>query len=278
MEIRARDAWVTGRLHYVLPQADRPYVHMYDPGPGVLATNCRYEPVPCTVVDARRVPAPARLDAAGYLLCEARSAVDDFYDSEQVMQRYTREVEDLALQLTGGRQAAVFDLLLRQREAGRPALGFGRHGDGSRPAAVGRVHNDYSEASGRRRLGMVMPLADPATPFVILNFWRPVLYPAVDTPLAVCAGGTVDGADWVEADVIYQARRGEIYLSRYSPQHRWYYYPEMRPEEVLVFKTYDSRLQQAARMVPHCAFDDPAAPADAPARRSIEARCLVTLA
>ncbi|HEY8608333.1 MAG TPA: CmcJ/NvfI family oxidoreductase [Noviherbaspirillum sp.] len=278
MEIRSRKEWVTGHLNYVLPDVERPYVYMYDPGPGHPATNCRYESVACAVLDARSVPRQGRFSATGFTLCEAGSAVDDFYDADQVTQRYYREVEDLALQLTGGRDAVVFDHLLREREKGRPALGFGRHGDGSRPAAVGRVHNDYSDAAGMRRLRMVKPLADAATPFLILNFWRPVLYPAIDTPLAVCAGDTVGPADWMAAEVIYPTRRGEIYLSRYSPHHRWYYYPEMGTDEVLVFKTYDSRADEPARMVPHCAFDDPSTPPDAPLRRSIEVRCLVTLA
>jgi hypothetical protein len=51
----------------------------------------------------------------------------------------------------------------------------------------------------------------------------------------------------------------------------------MTPDEVLVFKSYDSRLDMPARMTPHCAFDDEAAPPDAPLRRSIEVRCMVIL-
>jgi hypothetical protein len=52
--------------------------------------------------------------------------------------------------------------------------------------------------------------------------------------------------------------------------------PEMDPNEVLIFKHYDSRKDQGARRVPHCAFDIPVS-ADVPLRRSIEVRCLVLL-
>ena len=112
---------------------------------------------------------------------------------------------------------------------------------------------------------------------MILNFWRPILHPALDTPLAVCNARTVSSGDLVAADIIYPRRTGEIYLATYSAAHRWYYYPAMAPSEVLVFKHYDSRPDAQARMTPHCAFDDPTAPADAPLRRSIEVRCLVLL-
>lgn len=277
MEIRARETSVTGKLGYLLPQEDRPFNYMCDPGPSRVATNCRYERKDCCISNARLAPSAPALDVNGFALYEARSSVTSFYDDEQVTRTYYREVEELALQLTKGRRAVVFDHQRRQREAGRPELGFGRHGDGSKPAALGRVHNDYTERSGRRRLNMVLPDADPEVPFLIVNFWRPVLHPAIDTPLAVCDARSVHDEDWVETDIIYPDRRGEIYLVRYSPEHRWHYYPEMHPDEVLVFKTFDSRTGAASRMVPHCAFDDPVAPEDAPLRRSIEIRCLVTL-
>lgn len=110
---------------------------------------------------------------------------------------------------------------------------------------------------------------------MILNFWRPILNPALDAPLAVCDARTGSAQDLVAADIIYPTRTGEIYPLTYSPTHRWYYYPRMATSEVLAFKTYDSRLDRRARMTPHCAFNDPTTPPDAPLRRSIEARCLV---
>jgi hypothetical protein len=195
----------------------------------------------------------------------------------QVKQLYFHEVEAMALEMTGGIRAVVFDYQLRKREEGRPALSFGRYGDGTKPSAVGRVHNDYTERSGRRRLKMVLADAPDDRPFVILNFWRPVIDPVLDTPLAVCDARSFPDPDWVAADIIYPDRTGEIYLARYSGTHTWYYYPAMLPDEVLVFKSFDSRLDCPVRMTPHCAFDDPNAPGDAPLRKSIETRCLVVL-
>jgi hypothetical protein len=138
------------------------------------------------------------------------------------------------------------------------------------------VHVDYTEASGKHRLRLTLPTLAADRPFMILGFWRPILHPAFDAPLAVCDARTVAPELLVPTDIIYPHRSGEIYLSTFSEAHRWYYYPEMEPNEVLIFKHYDSRKDQGARRVPHCAFDTPVS-ADVPLRRSIEVRCLVLL-
>ena len=61
----------------------------------------------------------------------------------------------------------------------------------------------------------------------------------------------------------------------WSPDHRWLYFPGMRPDEVLLFKGYDSSADDVARFVPHAAFEDPSAPADRLIQESIEVTALV---
>ena len=162
--------------------------------------------------------------------------------------------------MTGAREAFVFDHLVRRREAGRPPLGFGRVGDGSRPAAVSRVHNDYSEASGRARLDKVIPDAARRAGverFAIVNIWRSIAGPVEDTPLPVCDARSVLADDLVPAEIRYPDRTGEIYLLHHAARHRWAFYPEMDRHEALVFKQYDSRVNGVARFTPHAAFDLP---------------------
>jgi hypothetical protein len=65
-----------------------------------------------------------------------------------------------------------------------------------------------------------------------------------------------------------------IYTPASNPDHRWYYAADLMPDEVLLFKNYDSR-KNVARYVPHTAFADPNMPADALPRASIEVRSLV---
>ena len=61
----------------------------------------------------------------------------------------------------------------------------------------------------------------------------------------------------------------------YNPDQRWYYFPRMRPEEVVLIRCFDSALEGAARFSAHTGFDDPETPASAPPRESLEVRMLV---
>ena len=76
---------------------------------------------------------------------------------------------------------------------------------------------------------------------------------------------------------ITEERSGEIrhdttgYL--YNPAHRWHYFRDMTPDEVLVFKAHDTDPRRAGR-VPHTAFTDPTCPAGVPTRASVEMRGL----
>jgi hypothetical protein len=111
--------------------------------------------------------------------------------------------------------------------------------------------------------------------YAIVNIWRSIKGPVLDTPLAVCDARSVSAADLVVSEVRYPDRSGEIYLLRHSRRHRWFTFPAMDRHEALVFKQYDSQVSGAARYTPHAAFDHPDTPADAPLRESIEVRCLV---
>ena len=59
-----------------------------------------------------------------------------------------------------------------------------------------------------------------------------------------------------------------------ADEHRWFYFPQMRKDEVLFFKQYDSDPKARSRFCFHTAFDDPTVPRDAPLRQSIEVRAL----
>jgi hypothetical protein len=112
--------------------------------------------------------------------------------------------------------------------------------------------------------------------FAIVNIWRSIGGKIVDTPLAVCDARSISVRDLVVTDLHYRDRSGEMYLVQESPHHRWAYFSEMDRHEALVFKQYDSQVSGVARFTPHSAFDLPDIPPDAPLRRSIEIRCLVT--
>ena len=98
-----------------------------------------------------------------------------------------------------------------------------------------------------------------------------------------CAVGGQDASsiaagDLVASDLIYPDRTGEIYYVKYNPDHKWFYVPAMRNDEVLLIKCYDSIDDGRARFVPHSAFVDPTTPGvRRPARAlSCERWCFTT--
>jgi hypothetical protein len=259
-------------LSYLLaPTAERPWHYMYRRPDGGPQHNCSFAAFKIPISDARG--AGCSLVREGFELREAPTAVRDFTDENAVRGFYYAEVAKLALEATGARHGFVFDHQLRRREAGRPPVTFGRDGGALRPGAAGRVHNDYTDASARRRLDALWK-GSPHRRFAILNVWRSIAGPVLDTPLAVCDARTVARSDLVAADIHYPGRSGEIHLVRHSPRHQWHYFDRMDRHEALVFKQYDSS-EGTPRYVPHGAFDLPQIPAGAPLRESVEARCLV---
>jgi hypothetical protein len=269
---------ISAGLNYLQPDALRPFSYTFPPPPGTPWESGRYALHATPIADARTAAEPPRLEREGFELRDAPTAVADFLDDAEVTAVYHREVAELALAVTGGRRAHVFDHLVRRREADRAALSFGRRGTDGRAAANGRIHNDYTEDSGRRRLALVLgDTAEAASVrrYCIVNVWRSIRGPVLDTPLALCDARSVMAGDLVSAEVRYPRRTGEIYLATHSPAHRWSYFSAMDRHEALVFKQYDAQLGGVSRFTPHAAFDHPDSPADAPLRESIEARCLV---
>ncbi|WP_233472836.1 CmcJ/NvfI family oxidoreductase [Cupriavidus respiraculi] len=271
---------VQATLSYLSPTHERPYNYAYEPPPGAAWENYRADARPVWIRDARALGAAPLVDREGFALWEAPSSLtdpEDFADAALVTERYYPEVAELARAATGAPHAYVFDHLVRRRDAQAGPLGFGRPGRGQPAGANGRVHNDYTETSGRRRLRLVLgeAAAVGVGRYAIVNVWRSLSGPVLDTPLALCDARSVDAADLVGADVRYPNRTGDIYLMLHSPRHRWFHFSAMDRHEALVFKQYDSSISGVARFTPHAAFDHPEAPPDAPPRVSIEARCLV---
>ena len=74
---------------------------------------------------------------------------------------------------------------------------------------------------------------------------------------------------------MYANRVGETYALVHNPQHRWYYFHLMTPDECLLIKSYDSAGDGIARLGAHAAFDGSALPGDTLPRQSIELQTVV---
>ncbi|KAF9027203.1 hypothetical protein BDZ89DRAFT_1113497 [Hymenopellis radicata] len=107
-----------------------------------------------------------------------------------------------------------------------------------------------------------------------INIWRPLRGPVVDVPLAVCDARTVDAADMD----LTSDRHGGGYFIRQNPKMKWSYIRNQTPDEILVFRQFDSAIETtsgAAACVPHTAFIDEERKDQGLPRESIELRCAV---
>jgi hypothetical protein len=265
--------YVEGVLNYLAPAAEKPMNLAYDPGPDVPRSTGVAEPHAMPIRDARPVADRLSLDIEGLALVEQRSAVKDFYDEDELCRVYYPEAERLVAEVTGASRVLVFDHTIRRRVWG----GIDRS-PGTPRQPVTSVHNDYTVKSGPQRVRDLM--GDEAEEllsrrFEIVNVWRPIRGPLRDAPLAICAATSVAFADFVPSDLVYRDRIGETYRVKYNPAHRWFYVPEMRTEEAVLIKSYDSAEDGRARFTAHSAFEDSTALVDVLPRESIELRTLV---
>lgn len=268
---------VVADMGYLKESDGNPFTYMYDPPAGIERQNCEFELVRMPIRDARQLAYQPSIDVEGFAFWDAPTMVSDFQNDQEIIAKYYAETTELVRDVTGATSVIVFDHQVRKREPGRPPLSFGRAGDGRSPGAVGRVHVDYSEETGQKRLNLILKdtaLCSSVERFAIVNVWRSIKGPVLDTPLAVCDARSVGAGDLEACEIRYQDRTGQIYLVRHSARHHWYYYSAMDRNEALIFKQYDSLINSVSRFTPHAAFDHPDATQSTPLRESIEVRCL----
>ena len=266
--------FVEGALNYLAPTEGRPFTLTYEPDPGQPRTNIVNETHRMPMHDLRPVANSLSLDAEGFALVNAPSAVSNFYDEDELRRVYYPEAERIVASATGGARVFVFDHTVRRR-----VWGSEDRAPGAPRQPVGRVHVDHTDRSGPQRVRDFFGAEADALlkgRVQIINLWRPIRGPLRDAPLAVCDASTVAPDDLVLTDLVYRDRKGEIFSVRHAAAHRWYYAPGMQPDEALLLKCYDSETAPGiARFMPHTAFEDPTAPADILPRESIELRTMV---
>jgi hypothetical protein len=261
---------VEAELVYALDQQQTPHFYMYEPPPGEPRSLGDYGSKRVRIEDGRDVADDFELDVAGFAFGRHVTALTDAYDDAAVHAVYYLEMERLVLDATGASRVLVFDHNLRSG----PGTRAGSRGV-SEP--VRRVHNDYTAESALRRLQQLLPAEAEALGqrrYAFINVWRPLISPVLDTPLAVCDARSIEASDLVKIELIYRDRVGENYNFTYSDRHRWYYFSQMRADEVLLLECMDSPAAGRARFTAHTAFDDLRAPSDARPRESIEIRTI----
>lgn len=238
-----------------------------------------------TVKDARKAGG-FNLETHGFTLqsgCRRKLTKQQYYQSSQdrkVMEPHNQEVEEaIAKAFGGGCKVTCFHHLVRSSDDGNRQRGG--------PPAGG-VHCDYSVQNALSTFDMIAKGEQRDGRFAVVNTWRNI----ADTPierqyLAVCDGRSVTAPDdFVQVDVYNFAAEGagakpsqsyHMDPSRVTvPGHRWWYYPAMKKDDILIFMQYDSHVSTPSRYCFHTAVPDPRpAYKDKPPRESCESRCLV---
>jgi len=259
-----------GRVRYLASHDERPVI-VIPPVGEAYRLDTAYADQRIEVEDLRPLADTLSLDADAVVLRQRPTRVLDLYDDAAVESTYYEETRRLIQAETGARRVVVFDHT--RRVQGDPALETraGRK-------AVFTVHNDYTERSGPQRVrDLLGEEADGLLQerFAVVNTWRPIRGPVKRMPLGFIHPASLAPEDLIRAEMRYENRTGEIYEVAYSQAHRWLYVPEMRSDEVLLFKCFDSADDGRARFLPHTGFEDAATAEDAPPRESIETRSLV---
>ncbi len=264
---------VRATIRYLVPGGEKPvYIASKGGADAALKIGADFEDREVSICDARELNPPASLDQQGFTLSTHHSRVTDFYDLESERTAYEDEISEQVLKLSGGAETTVFDHTLRSDSRNIRGTHSTRE-----PATV--IHNDYTDASAEKRLRDFLPDREAEERlrhrFAIINVWRSIAGPVLTSPLACCDAATLGPSDLVASERRAEDRIGELQLVSWNPSHRWYFFPEMTKDEVLLIKTFDSARDGRARRSIHTAFVNPLAPPDAPARESIESRLLV---
>lgn len=262
---------VQAQVNYTRRTESKPVVYQYAKETDDQPIDELTDPHIVKVANARPFAADLSLDRHGFALRPQVTKVTDFDDASQRRGIYELEIADLVLAATGGRDVLVFDHTIRR-------IGHD-NGSAQTRAPVRVAHNDYTKKSGPQRVLDLLPKgasqAALTRRFSIVNVWRSLNGPILDTPLALADARTVADADWIATDLKYPDRTGEVYRIAFNPAHRWFYVPQLQADEALLIKSFDSAEDGKARFTPHTAFDDPSTLPGTAVRESIESRVLV---
>jgi len=235
--------------------------------------------MPVRVYNARGLDPPPTLDRHGFQLVRTGTPPPDPRDHDALEAAFRASGRALVTALTGCRDTRVVHRQYRNGFAGLPAghaLAERRQADGVPAAYALTMHTDLSPwveteprwddlAQGRH--------------CAMYNLWRSTdpEREILQMPLAVCDVRYVAERDMIAACAyeILPDNAFVTYLLAHNPFQSWFYYPRMAPDEVLVFKLYDTREERPSRRgVFHGAVRDPGTPTDAARRQSMDMRIL----
>jgi hypothetical protein len=223
------------------------------------------------VRDARvAVDADLGLETSGFTLC-AHPTTSAGTDEQRRRAEYHPEMLELVRRESGALRTFMLGDLVRTEDQRNFNFAYARF-----------VHCDYNAASNESMSVALLERhgvePEPNWTYAWYNTWQPFDRPARQNPLAVLdvrSRGPDDLIDYRYTGYATSddAEGGLVAAPVYDPAHRWYYYPDMTPAEVLLTKQNDARPGHTTQC-PHTSFFDATQPDDVAPRRSVETRIL----
>ena len=268
---------VPGELQYLAPGST---VLRRFTAPGASINTGSYESHTVQVHNGRPLQDGFRMDIHGFEIVAHRSVVGDFTDKAEVDAVYIPEVVEFIKERTGADEVVSRGAVLRRSAA--PA----EHA--SQPQAA-LVHIDYGPEGAEMTAARVYAEQFPEGPgyrrALATSFWRVFSPPPQDWPLALCDFRSLRDDEGLANQLYFVDRIPDDPLAAvvdeskmitsgseflFSPDHDWWYFPDMTRDEILFFVFHDSDHSRAWRVL-HSAFRDPTVVGAVP-RHSIEVR------
>lgn len=229
-------------------------------------TNMALERHDLRLFDARGVAAALSLDREGFTLRRHECGLTATSDLTAEGPGYLESVAGFLRELTGASKVLPQRTGLLRRVNAAGAIGPSRW-----------VHMDYTRAAARTWVTWIegwegVPLRQYSR-FAILQTWRCLTPPPCDNTLALCDASSMSAADCIVFDAAMRVpydepgNQFESQFARFNPAQRWFYFSGLRPDELIVFKGFDSDPARDAQPL-HNSVD---LPGGAP-RVSVEAR------
>jgi len=259
-------------VNYLSSDSPKPVVYLSTPPPGDQRDSTKIQRHNVVMHDARELREDLSLDIQGFELASHETQAQNLWNPDEVRRIYYPEVEAMVAAATGAERVLAFDHNVR-------SFAKAKRGEDGAAMPVKFTHNDYTLTSAPRRVRDLLPPEEAEMRlqrrFTVVNVWKPITGPVLEAPLGVCDARSIDRKDFIETNLIYDDRVGEVYSVEFNDSQRWYYFSRMRSDEAMLIKCFDSLDDGRACFTAHSAFNDPDTPPDAPCRESIEVRTLV---
>jgi len=198
--------------------------------------------------NARKLENPLDLDREGFILVDRPTNVVNFFDETELTTNYYLETRQLVKDATGATDVLIYNHTVRiENFEKREKLGT--------LGPTSMVHNDYSKLCGER---VIRELLSPneanhrlKNRYAMINAWRPISESVESRPLAICDSSTCHPKDLILTEHKFSDRSDHNYRIAFNPHQRWFYFPDMATNEVVLIKGFDSMDDGRAQITPH---------------------------